>query len=212
MTHVITDIQPLEDDPNYRVIYVNDTPEVTIPTSTVEQLGLTTQQSWTEELSISVQSFEDIEKARNMALKLISMKAWGVKELATRLIKRGIHQEIATPTTKQLCDDGWLDDHSYACARIRDWVRTEPAGRAWLRNKLRQRQLSDETISKAIDEEIGDRSEQDAATELASARIARLPNVDETTLRRRVISALGRRGFPSDIGSEAFRRAQAENV
>lgn len=212
MTNVITDIQPLDDDPNYRVIFVNDAPEITIPTSTVEQFGLTTKQSWTEELSKNVQAFEDIEKARNMALKLISMKAWGVKELATRLIKRGIHQEIATQTTQQLCEDGWLDDHAYARARIRDWIRSEPAGRVWLRNKLRQRELSDETILKAIDKEIGDRSEQDAATELATMRIARAPSLDEATLRRRVISALGRRGYPSDVGSEAFRRARAENV
>jgi SOS response regulatory protein OraA/RecX len=212
MTILITDIQPLEDDPNYRVIFVNDVPEITIPTSTVEQLGITTQQCWTEELSKRVQSFEDIEKARTMALKLISMKAWGVKELATRLVKRGIHQEIATTTTEQLCDDGWLDDHAYACARIRDWVRCEPASRVWLRNKLQQRQLSEESISTAIEEETGNRSEQDAATELALTRIAKATSLDETTLRRRVISALGRRGFPSDVGSEAFRRARAENV
>lgn len=212
MSHVITDIQPLEDDPNYRVIFVNNAPEITIPTSTVEQLGLTTQQNWTEELSKNVRAFEDIENARNMALKLISMKAWGIKELANRLIKRGIQQEIAIQTTQQLCEDGWLDDHAYARARIRDWVRSEPAGKIWLRHKLRQRELSDETILNAIEKEFGDRSEQDAATALATIRIARAPSLDEATLRRRVISALSRRGFPSDVGSEAFRRARAENV
>ena len=160
MINLITDILPHEDDPNYRVIFVNDIPELTVPLSTVEQLGLQLQQPWTNELAQTVQSFEDIEKARNMALRLISMKAWGANELSARLVKRGIDKNVATITTQQLHEDGWLNDLSYAMARIREWTRIEPASRAWLRKKLFERQLSDETISLAINEELGDRSEQ----------------------------------------------------
>ena len=212
MTNVITDIKPLEDNPNYRIIFVNDTPEMTVPSSTVEQLGLQIHLTWTDELANAARTFEDIEQARSMALRLISMKAWGVKELATRLVKRGIQKEVATATTQQLCEDGWLDDKTYACARIREWTRNEPASRAWLRKKLLERQLSDETIGAATDEELGDRCEQDAATELAILRIAKATDLDDSTMRRRVISALSRRGFPTDVGSEALRRAQAKNT
>lgn len=212
MTHLITDILPQEDDPNYRVIFVNDIPELTVPLSTVEQLELQLQQPWTNELAQTVQSFEDIEKARSMALGLISMKAWGTDELSARLVKRGIDKNIAAVTTQQLHEDGWLDDLAYAMARIREWTRIEPASRAWLQKKLQERRLSHETITTAIEEELGNRSEQDAATELAAIRIAKVAGLDETTTRRRVISALSRRGFPSDVGSEALRRAQEENT
>lgn len=210
--NVITDIQPLEDNPNYRIIFVNDAPEITVPSTTVEQLGLQIHHPWTEELANSLRTIENNEQARSMALRLISMKAWGVKELATRLVKRGIEKEVATATTQQLSEDGWLDDKTYACARIREWTRIEPASRAWLRDKLSERKLSDETIAVAIDEELGDRSEQDAATELATLRIAKATGLDELTIHRRVISALSRRGFPRDVGSEALRRAQSKTT
>ncbi len=212
MTNLITDILPLEDDPNYRVIFVNDLPELTVPRSTVEQLGLQLQQQWTTELAQTVQSFEDIENARGMALGLISMKAWGTDELSARLVKRGIDKNVAAITTQQLHEDGWLDDLTYAMARIREWTRIEPASRTWLQKKLQERLLSHETIAAAIEEELGDRSEQDAATTLAAIRIAKVAGLDEPTTRRRVISALSRRGFPTDVGSEALRRAQAENT
>ena len=147
-----------------------------------------------------------------MALNLITKKAWGVKELATRLIKRGIDPTVATLATEQLEADGWLDDFSYACARIRDWTRIEPASRFWLLQKLKERELANEVSNLALEEELGNRSEQDAANQLAILRLAKVTSQDETIIRRRVISALSRRGFTTDVGAEALRMAQAKNA
>jgi SOS response regulatory protein OraA/RecX len=210
MTNFITDIQSSDDDPNNRVIFVNELRETTIPASTVEYLSLHIQQPWTDELANQVHTFEDIEKARSMALKLISMKAWGVQELANRLVKRGIDKDIAQTITMQLEEDDWLCDTTYACARIREWMRVEPASRAWLRMKLKDRSLTTDTCEQAIEEELGDLCEQDAATELATIRLAKTGSLDEATTRRRVIAAICRRGFPTDVASEAYRRAQTE--
>jgi len=212
MTKTITDILPLDTDPNYRVIFVNGESTCTIPTSTVERLKLSVEQLWTVELEIKVTSLENLSHATSMALQLISKKAWGVRELATRLVKRGIEQSTATLATEQLEADGWLDDFVYACARIRDWTRIEPASRYWLLRKLEERELSSEVALEAIEEELENRSEQDAATELAVLRLSKVISEDEATVRRRVISALRRRGFTVDVGAEALRRAQAENA
>ena len=210
MTNVITNITPFEEDPNYRVIFVNGSPEVTIPTSAVERLELDIQQPWTDELATQVTSMTDLKRATGIALQLVSRKAWGVQELAQRLVKRGVDPSIAKQTVEQLDEDGWLDDFNYACARIREWTRNEPASRYWLQRKLQERKLSQDISKKAIDEEFGDMSEQDAATHVARVRLAKIGDLDETTIRRRVISALGRRGFSSDVGAEALRRAQAD--
>jgi regulatory protein len=209
MTNIITDILPLDEDPNYRVIYVNNTPEATIPTDTVDKIGLTVEQLWTEDVTLQIQKLQYLEVATNMALKLISMKAWGVKELATRLVKRGIDPATATIATEQLHEDGWLDDFKYACARIRDWTRSKPASRTWLKQKLKERQLSDACIDDAVEEEFGEQCEQDAATELAKLQLVKMHSLDKATTRRRLIAALGRRGFSSDVASEALRRAQS---
>ena len=208
----ITDILPLEEDPNYRVVYVDNQPEITIPTSTIEQLELTIGQAWTSDLATQADTFDQIDEAKHMALNLISRKAWGVRELAARLVKRGIDTNIALQITEQLEEDGWLDDFKYACARIRDWIRIEPASPRWLHRKLQERLLSQEQANEAIAAELGDKSEQDLATALAIIRLTKVVDVDEVTRRRRVMSALSRRGFSTDVGSEAIRQAQTKNA
>jgi SOS response regulatory protein OraA/RecX len=77
---------------------------------------------------------------------------------------------------------------------------------------LKERELDEETINQAIDKERGHQSEQDAATQLAVIKLSKTNEQDEITIRRKVISALSRRGFSTDVGSEAFRRAQSENA
>tara|TARA_B100000959_G_C14966849_1_gene618119 strand:+ start:1939 stop:2577 length:639 start_codon:yes stop_codon:yes gene_type:complete len=212
MTKIITDILPDDNDPNYRIVYVDGVSEITLPLATMKRLNLNIDQVWTDDLSHQVKAIEDVEQARNMALNLITKKAWGVKELATRLIKRGIDPTVATLATEQLEADGWLDDFSYACARIRDWTRIEPASRFWLLQKLKERELANEVSNLALEEELGNRSEQDAANQLAILRLAKVTSQDETIIRRRVISALSRRGFTTDVGAEALRMAQAKNA
>ncbi len=212
MTKIITDILPDDNDPNYRIVYVDGVSEITLPLATMKRLNLNIDQVWTDDLSHQVKAIEDVEQARNMALNLITKKAWGVKELATRLIKRGIDPTVATLATEQLEADGWLDDFSYACARIRDWTRIEPASRFWVLQKLKERELANEVSNLALEEELGNRSEQDAANQLAILRLAKVTSQDETIIRRRVISALSRRGFTTDVGAEALRMAQAKNA
>jgi SOS response regulatory protein OraA/RecX len=208
----ITDIQALEKDPNFAMVYVDGALHCTLPRSTVEELALAVDQEWTEECDSVVTQLEQIDTGKSMALDLISRKAWGVRELAARLMKRGIDANIARVTTEELAEDGWLDDITYAGARIRDWTRLEPASRRWLRMKLQERLISREDADQAIDEELAGSSEQDLATTLAGLRLAKVSNLDEVTARRRVISALSRRGFSTDVGSEAIRRAQAERA
>jgi len=210
MTRVITDILPSEEDPNYRVVYVDGSPEITIPSSTALRLELDINQPWTQELATQLHSLTDMSLATSMALRLVSRKSWGMCELAARLVTRGIDPCIAELTTQQLNEDGWLNDFKYACARIRELTRNEPASKRWIQRKLQDRKLSPEIIAQAIDEEVGNRSEQDAATQLANIRLLKMKTQDEATVRRRVISALSRRGFSVDVGAEALRRAQAE--
>ena len=70
----ITAIEPLEDDPNYRVVYVDNNPEVTLPTSALDQLGLVLSQEWTEEVATQVALFNQFDEAKSMGLNLISRK------------------------------------------------------------------------------------------------------------------------------------------
>lgn len=207
MSTCITSIEPDFKDPNIRHVYVKETCVASLAASEVKTLGFELGQQWTHEEEESVEQLRFQEKAHSIALQLLSRRAWSKKELATRLKKRGCEAAIAESIVDQLEIDGWLDDLAYAGACIREWIRVEPASRRWLTHKLSDKGVDQSTAALAIDEEIEKQSEQDGATKLAKIRISKSSSLDEETLRRRVIAAIQRRGFSSDIASEAFRRA-----
>ena len=207
MSACITAIEADHTDPNIRHIYVSETCVASLTITEIEKLQIVLNKDWTEELACAIKDVQGNEKTRSIALQLISRRAWSKKELSDRLIKRGSDASAASLITEQLEEDGWLDDLAYASACIREWIRIEPASRRWLTHKLSGKGITENTATQAIDEAIGDQSEQNAATALAKLRLVKVSTLDESTQRRRVMSALQRRGFSSDTASEAIRRA-----
>jgi len=207
MKKSITSIEADCQDPSQRSIFVNGTCVATVTVDDIQSLCIKTEQEWTLELDRAVVSLQTNKRARSMALQLLSRRAWSKKELSERLAKRGCDTADAMRACDLLEGEGWLDDLSYARARIREWTRLEPASSRWLNYKLSGKGIDADTATEAIREELGAKSQQDAATELAMLRLAKLGSVDDATKRRRVIGALQRRGFIADVASEAFRRA-----
>ncbi|MBC8203836.1 MAG: regulatory protein RecX [Planctomycetes bacterium] len=207
MSATITAIEADHEDPNVRHIYVQETCVATLTVSEIKKLEIVLNQEWTDALLHSIEDVQTNAQTRSIALQLLSRRAWSKKELADRLIKRGSEASAASIITKELEEDGWLDDFAYAGACLREWIRVEPASRRWLTHKLSGKGISETCAAQAIHEALGDQSEQDAATELATIRLAKVSNLDEPTQRRRVMAALQRRGFSSDVASEAIRRA-----
>jgi SOS response regulatory protein OraA/RecX len=186
---------------------VNESCVATLTASNVENLSIELGQEWTEELELEITNIQSSDKTRAIALQLLSRRSWAKRELTNRLVKRGCDSKDATSVANQLEEEGWLDDLAYAGALIREWLRAEPASRLWLQRKLSEKGISSDDCEKAINEELGDQSEQDAATELAIIRIGKVTSTDEATVRRRVIAAIQRRGFCSVVASEAYSRA-----
>lgn len=205
MTGTITSISPSKRDPNMRDVFVDDALETTLSAIVVTQLKLEVDSKWTHQINQEAISIAASEEARQIALSLISRRMWGRDELATRLVKRGVDQAIAIVVTEQLAEDDWINDLKYACALIRQWVRKEPAGRRWLRHKLREKQIPIDVATSAIDSELGDSSELESAKTVASLRMSKFGDLDEETTRRRIRAALYRRGFEADVAMDAIR-------
>ncbi len=212
MIKTITAIHPAKRDPNLRDVYVDDSLTTTLHLSLVESLHIEINQEWTEEIEDRVSKLQESTKARQIAIDLISRRLWGTAELKMRLIKRGISKPIALETVNQLIEDDWLDDLNYAKALIKEWLRKEPAGRKWLLHKLLEKKISSEVSGNAVNDELGDISEQELATNLAIIRISKLTSTDDSSLRRKVMSVLARKGFSMDVASEAFRHAQENHA
>ncbi len=212
MTGTITSISPSKRDPNMRDVFVDDALETTLPATVVVKLKIEIDCKWTPDIGKQAESIAASEKAKQMALSLISRRMWGCKELETRLVKRGVERAIATAVTEQLAEDDWLNDEQYARALIRQWIRKEPAGRRWLRHKLREKQITVDVATNAIETELGESSEQEAANVFAASRLSKLLNVKEEIATRRVRAALSRRGFDAHVAMDAIRSAQVDGA
>ena len=212
MTGTITSISPSKRDPNMRDVFVDDALETTLPAIVVAQLKLEVDSKWTSQVNEDANSIAASEEARQIALSLITRRMWGCDELTTRLVKRGVDQAIASIVTGQLVEDDWINDYKYACALIRQWIRKEPAGRRWLRHKLREKQIPIDVATDAIDTELENCTELESATTFASMRLSKFVDLDEETTRRRVRAALHRRGFESDVAMDAIRAAQVDDA
>ena len=110
MSNCITSIEADLKDPNIRHIYVDETCVASVSVSDLERLGFELGQVWNLEEDDALKQLQSDEKARSIALQLLSRRAWSKKELENRLIKRGCESTTAVVVTDELEIDGWLDD------------------------------------------------------------------------------------------------------
>jgi regulatory protein len=119
-------------------------------------------------------------------------------------------------------EQGFLDDHAFACAHVRSRIRLKVRGRARLAQELRQKGVSAEVVDRAIDEVFDDEetSEEELARDAARQWVTRQnpsfvtalvgtdPGPDRGKVRRRLHGFLSRRGFRSDAVRAGIAEAE----
>jgi regulatory protein len=142
---------------------------------------------------------------REAALALLSRRPYGVEELAQKLIDKGHATQDAAQAAVWLVELGYLDDAAYAA----DTAKTLAAkgyGPYRIARELGRRLLDDEVIQAALAE----RPEDGETLDALIARLARGRDPADPAARRRLASALYRRGFSWDDINEGLARAGAE--
>jgi regulatory protein len=133
---------------------------------------------------------------------LLTVRARGRAELSRALEARGFEGPTVAQALDRLVAEGWLDDLAAARAAVRS--RAGRFGRIRMDRELSSRGFSAETIARALAET--GRAEEDAALAGVWKKLwklhARLPREKR---RRRVLSALLRRGFAADKVSEIMK-------
>lgn len=135
------------------------------------------------------------------ALELLSFRARSESELERRLLCAG-HSSFATASALGRCRElGYLDDHAFALAHVRDRLRLRPKGRRALRSELFRKGIDADLAEAAIDEafEESGLDEADLARRLARKRVKALMNLEPEVARRRLGGYLTRRGFPPPV-------------
>jgi regulatory protein len=144
--------------------------------------------------------------ARKILLDQLTGQARSRSELATRLAKKGVPDEVAERLLTRFEEVGLVDDSAFA----RSWVQSRQPGRGLARRalaqELRRKGIDDETARAALDEVDPD-DEVAAARTLVRRKLRTTGQLDRNTAIRRLAGMLARKGYPPSV---AFRVVKEE--
>jgi regulatory protein len=131
------------------------------------------------------------------ALGLLVRREHSQRELARKLVARGVGADEAAATVSRLRDAGWQDDMRFACSLARSRA-LAGYGPLHIRAELRTHDLGEEAVAAAFAAlaEAGEDDWRRLAAELVYRRFGALP--DDYARSRKAADFLARRGFDAD--------------
>ena len=193
----------------HRVVCLDGGSGLTITEETYLKFGLSVGQILTEAEQREIETGDGVIRAREAALRLLNTRMRSRKELAQRLSQKGYSDEVVEQVLDVLLRTGVVDDDQFARAWVTDRLRLRPAGMGLLRSELRRKGISDEIITRILDEHKDD-DETERAWMLLSKRKTRYTGIDPQVARRRMMGFLARRGFDGQTMHTVVRRMLEE--
>lgn len=148
------------------------------------------------------------QRTKNILLHQLSRSAKTKQQLREILIKREIEPEIFEPILDRFEESLLIDDLAFAKGFVASRLARGGKSKAVLSRELSKRGVPAQFIEAALSD-ISQESELQAATELATKRIARMRQLDPEVIHRRLAGLLLRRGYSASVVSQALRRAKA---
>lgn len=155
----------------------------------------------TPEVIADLQAQDDVEKARQRALHLISYRPRSIAEVEQNLRQKGFAEQVITAVVVRLQEVALLDDEAFARYWLEQREIFKPRSRMALQQELQQKGV-DRAI---IDTVLADLDETDAARRAAQGRMAQWARLPEEAFRSKMGSFLQRRGFNYEIVKEVTR-------
>ncbi len=147
------------------------------------------------------------EIAREICLRQLAVRPRTRAELAKVLARKEISEEVIAEVLDRYDEVGIIDDAAFA----RAWVSSRHHGRGLARralaNELRQRGVSAEEASEAL-ESVDDESEAATARALVDRKLRTATGTPEAVFRR-LVAMLARKGYPAGIAIRAVKDALA---
>ena len=198
--------------PGRKNIYADGRFLAGVSAETLLRLGLRTGDVIGPERVRELQRMEEYLRAKNAALRLLSIRPRTVSEIRNRLLEKELPKTHIDGVIAELSSSGLLDDEEFARSYLRDTLAHRPVGEVLLRRKLLLLGVARETADEAIRETlrgVDAQAEADRAAEGYLKRVRRLPSAaaDSRKLRSRLVAFLGRRGFSWSIIEIAVRNA-----
>lgn len=145
-----------------------------------------------------LQAADDIEKARETALRYIEYRPRSMAEVRKNLRDKKYHDAVIDQVINRLSDVGLLDDTKFAAYWVEQRETFKPRSQMALRQELLQKGVDRAIIDSAVDSV----DETAAATQLAQKQANRYAHLDEDAFRKKMMGYLQRRGFSYGIIQE----------
>lgn len=152
-----------------------------------------------------------LEKAKQKAFRLLSVRGRSTKELRLRLKEKGFEEPVVEKVIARLLDLKYLDDESFA----REWTRNLAVNRLYGNKRIEvsllekgiDRKLIEQSIAR-VREEI---SEKQAINKLMEKKVKgkKIIELDEKEKRRLAQNLMGK-GFPAGLIFEMLGRSEEE--
>jgi regulatory protein len=149
---------------------------------------------------------DDVEKAYNRALNLLSYRPRSVAEVRRNLQGKQTDPETIETVVARLSQNGLLDDAAFARFWVENRTAFSPRSGRMMSYELRQKGVDGGDIEIALPGE-----DRDSAVEAAMRRVRSLASLDYETFRKRLLPYLQRRGFGYGIAAEAVEVAWRES-
>ncbi|WP_433826825.1 regulatory protein RecX [Actinoplanes sp. CA-015351] len=161
----------------------------------------------TEKPARSADPRSESEIAREICLRQLAARPRTRAELSKVLVRKGISEEVIAEVLDRYDEVGIIDDAAFA----RAWVTSRHQGRGLARralaNELRQRGVSAEEASEAL-ESVDDESEAETARALVDRKLRTATGAPDAVFRR-LVAMLARKGYPAGVAIRTVKDALA---
>ncbi len=140
----------------------------------------------------------ELESAKNFALRLIKFRMRSKHELQSRLKRKQFSEKIIKQVLDFLSDLGYVNDLTFAKTWVNDRLQFNPRSRKLLVYELKNKGI-DETIIKQSIAGLSSEIEEQMARELVLKRLPKLKGLSREIKQRRLSGYLNRRGFSAGI-------------
>lgn len=148
----------------------------------------------------------DIAAAKDLCLRLLTVRDRSRAELAERLRRRDVSEEVAAQVLDRLAEVGLINDAEFAASFVKYQRRERALGRAGLLRELHRKGI-DPAIAHDVVANIDDGDERAQAAELVAKKLDSALFAGSDAARRRLLGQLARRGYSASIAIDVVNEA-----
>jgi regulatory protein len=147
---------------------------------------------------------------RTILLDTLTGQARTRKELADKLTKREVPEDVATELLDRFTEIGLIDDGAFAEQWVESRHRSRGLAPRALAQELRRKGVGDEETKAAL-EQIDEDDQRVAARALVDKKMRSMRGLDPQVATRRLAGLLARKGYGAGLAFSVVREALAES-